>query len=52
MKNFPANLRNSTKISENYEIPDLSELWTDFKDIVKKNLENLGTHYYKLKKKN
>ncbi len=30
---------------KNYEIPDLGELWTDFKDIVKKNL---GTHYYKL----
>ncbi len=28
------------KFWKNYEIPALSELWTDFKDIVKKNLEN------------
>ncbi len=28
------------KFLKNYEIPDLSELWTNFKDIVKKNLEN------------
>ncbi len=28
------------KFRRNYEIPDLSELRTDFEDIVKKNLEN------------
>ncbi len=29
------------EISEKlWEIPDLSKLWTDFKDIIRKNLEN------------
>ncbi len=28
------------KFRKNYEIPDLSEFWTDFMDIIKKNMEN------------
>ncbi len=40
IEKFQANSRNLQKFWKNYEIPDLSELWTDFTDMVKKNPEN------------